>query len=297
MTISSLGYAIIEATDPVAWRRFGSEILGLMPVDSPRDGGVRLRLDERPFRFAVVPGKQDRFVAAGWELPGQDAFEACLETLSRAGVAIERASKEDAVDRCVTALARCQDPCGNRLELYYGRLYDYTPFVSPVGISGFVTGNMGFGHVVLPAPDVAACRSFYTTVLGFKDTDEMRVYFKGGPDDPGLGLYFMHCDNPRHHSLALFEAPHPSGLIHLMIEATKLDDVGYALDRCMANKVPITSTLGRHSNDRMVSFYLKTPGGFDVEFGWDGWQVDWETYQPTFSMIPSLWGHRWGGGQ
>ena len=54
---------------------------------------------------------------------------------------------------------------------------------------------------------------------------------------------------------------------------------------------PVSITLGRHSNDRMVSFYVRTPSGFDVEFGWDGWQVDWSNYVPTRSEIFSLWGH------
>ena len=27
------------------------------------------------------------------------------------------------------------------------------------------------------------------------------------------------------------------------------------------------STLGRHSNDQMVSFYMSTPSGFEVEYG------------------------------
>lgn len=26
--------------------------------------------------------------------------------------------------------------------------------------------------------------------------------------------------------------------------------------------------LGKHTNDHMVSFYLRTPSGFNVEYGW-----------------------------
>lgn len=289
MTISSCGYAIIEATDPAAWRSFGADVLGLMPVDT-KDGGVRFRMDDRPFRLAIVPGQQDRFLATGWELSGKAAFETCLETLAKAGVEITRGTKAEAADRAVRELARCQDPSGNRLELYHGRVLDYGQFVSPAGVTGFVTEGMGFGHVVLPAPQVEACRNFYIELLGFADTDEMRVPI-GVPDHPGLALYFLHCDNPRHHSLALFEAEIPTGLVHLMIEARTLDDVGRAIDRCKQHGAPVSITLGRHSNDRMVSFYLRTPAGFDIEYGWDGWQVDWENYIPTKSEIFSLWGH------
>jgi 3,4-dihydroxy-9,10-secoandrosta-1,3,5(10)-triene-9,17-dione 4,5-dioxygenase len=289
MTTSSLGYTIIEATDIAAWRKFGADVLGLMATDAP-DGGLRLRMDHRPFRIAIVPAKEDRFVVSGWELPNVEAYEACLESLTGACVAVERGTKDDAADRKVRELARCKDPSGNNLEIYHGRVYDYAPFISPVGVSGFVTGNMGLGHVVLPAPKVEETRSFYKTHLGFGDTDEMRVPI-GVPDHPGLALYFMHCDNPRHHSLALFEAEIPGGLVHLMLEVNKFDDLGRCIDRCKKNGTPISINMGRHSNDLMVSTYIKSPSGFDIEYGWDAWQVDWSTYIPTKSEIFSLWGH------
>jgi 3,4-dihydroxy-9,10-secoandrosta-1,3,5(10)-triene-9,17-dione 4,5-dioxygenase len=289
MTVSSLGYSIIEATDIAAWRKFGTEVLGLMAVDAP-DGGVRFRMDERPFRLAVVPGAADRFVAAGWELPSVEAYDATLKALREAGVAVEAASAAEAADRKVRGFSRCKDPSGNGLEIYHGRVYDYAPFISPLGVSGFVTGNMGLGHVVLPAPKVEETRAFYKTHLGFGDTDEMRVPI-GVPEHPGLALYFLHCDNPRHHSLALFEADIPGGLVHVMIEVEQFDDLGRCIDRCRKGGAPIAINLGRHSNDLMVSAYIKTPSGFDVEYGWDGWQVDWSDYVPTKSEIFSLWGH------
>lgn len=288
MGVASLGYVLIESKDPAAWRKFGAEVLGLMPVDAA--DGVRFRMDERPFRIAVRSAEEDRFVAAGWELPNEESYNACLAALEGAGFGVEHGSKAEAADRKVRALAHCKDPSGNRMELFHGRTYDYAPFISPVGVTGFLTGNMGLGHVVLPAPKIEETRSFYKNFLGFGDTDEMRVPI-GVPDHPGLALYFLHCDNPRHHSLALFEADIPSGLVHVMIEVAKLDDLGYCIDRCKRGGAPIAINLGRHSNDRMVSAYIKTPSGFDVEYGWDGWQVDWSDYVPTKSEIFSLWGH------
>ena len=70
-----------------------------------------------------------------------------------------------------------------------------------------------------------------------------------------------------------------------------IDEVGYCLDRVLARDIPVTSTLGRHTNDRMLSFYMATPGGFALEYGCDGLQMDWEGYTPTVSTRPSLWGH------
>ena len=48
---------------------------------------------------------------------------------------------------------------------------------------------------------------------------------------PPARVIFMHADNPRQHSLALFNHPHPAGVIHLMVEVSTLDEVGSALDR------------------------------------------------------------------
>ena len=41
----------------------------------------------------------------------------------------------------------------------------------------------------------------------------------------------------------------------------------------MRRKVKMSATLGRHVNDKMLSFYMKTPGGFDIEFGCEGLEV------------------------
>jgi 3,4-dihydroxy-9,10-secoandrosta-1,3,5(10)-triene-9,17-dione 4,5-dioxygenase len=122
----------------------------------------------------------------------------------------------------------------------------------------------------------------------------MHFHFSPDPKDPGQGLHFMHVDNPRHHSLALYEDPNdnPSGCVHAMVEVTDVDEVGYCLDRVNAAGIPVVSSLGRHTNDRMLSFYMATPAGFAMEFGCEGLQMDWDGYTPTVSTLPSLWGHK-----
>jgi 3,4-dihydroxy-9,10-secoandrosta-1,3,5(10)-triene-9,17-dione 4,5-dioxygenase len=41
----------------------------------------------------------------------------------------------------------------------------------------------------------------------------------------------------------------------------------------------------------MLSFYMKTPGGFDVEFGCEGLQVEDHDWVARESTAVSLWGH------
>ena len=300
MNIKSLGYLWIESTDVSKWRDFGCNILGLMPSPGmPEDGNVYLKMDARPYRLAIFPGQRDRLAWAGWELDGAAAFEAAQAELKAAGVVFELGSEAEAAARRVRALLRLVDPGGAQLELYHGAELDYLKFVSPQGIADFETGfngDMGLGHVVLPTRKLRETWHFYRDVLGFGEVDYMEFHFSPDPADPGQGLHFLHVDNPRHHSLALFEDPqdHPAGCVHAMLEVRSIDEVGYCMDRVQAAGIPIVSTLGRHTNDRMLSFYMATPAGFAMEFGCDGLKMDWSRYTPTVSSLPSIWGHKFG---
>jgi 3,4-dihydroxy-9,10-secoandrosta-1,3,5(10)-triene-9,17-dione 4,5-dioxygenase len=294
MTVSSLGYVIIETTDVEKWRHFAEYVLGLMSGPATSDGCVTFRIDGRPFRIAVRKASVDRFVSCGWEFRDFAALDRCIQNLREASVAVRLGTAAEAAARYAKKIAYCFDPSGNQLDLYVGRAYDHVPFASPYGLSGFVASEQGMGHAVLPAPDLEVTRAFYKAHLGFGDTDEMWLD-TGNPADPRLGIYFMHAANPRHHSLALMGGAAPSGCVHVMLEAQTLDDVGRALDRCIANGAPITSSFGKHSNDFMLSFYVQTPGGFDLEFGCHGLQPDWTTWVPTQSLVADLWGHRWMG--
>lgn len=299
MAVKSLGYVIVEATDLLAWRDFACGITGLMEAKTDRDDVALFRMDDRPFRLWVQKGERNAFVAPGWEFSSQEDYESALSALEAAGRPVERADIMEARARQVYALARSSDPAGNAMELYYGRFVDYETFNSPAGVSRFVTGPngaMGMGHVVLTAPNFDETHAFYKNVLGFGDTDLGRFYLNGGgPDDAGLGFVFLHC-NSRHHSLALGQMPeNPNGAVHMMLEVGTLEDVGRAYDRVLKSngKVPLSATLGRHVNDKMTSFYMQTPGGFDIEYGWNGLVIDPESWVPTTSLKVSDWGHKW----
>jgi hypothetical protein len=79
---------------------------------------------------------------------------------------------------------------------------------------------------------------------------------------------------------------------HFMLEVNSIDDVGAALDLASKAGVPVVSTLGRHSNDQMMSFYMSTPSGFEVEYGWGGRLVDDATWQVQRHDRGTLWGHK-----
>jgi hypothetical protein len=73
---------------------------------------------------------------------------------------------------------------------------------------------------------------------------------------PPGSLYFMHV-NTRHHSLAIAHGPR-NRMHHLMMEFYSLDDVGQSYDIAQRED-RVTVKFGRHPNDFMTSFYMRTP--------------------------------------
>ena len=280
MDIRGLGYIGIDVADIESWRDY-AELKGTMVV--PADDGFRMKIDERPFRVVVRSADGSEGLGfAGWELPDATALEASAAKLDKAGCTTEVASVAECADRRVRGLIRTTDPSGVITELFHGPIHDHELFVSPAGVSGFVTGPQGMGHIVLGTPRMAECVDFYTNLLGFRVSD----YWKPGDDD----VVFMRC-NPRHHSLALVAAPE-AALYHFMLEARTLDDVGYTLDRHHDTGTAVSMGIGKHTNDHMVSFYSRSPSGFDVEFGCGGRLVDEASWTVTQITKPSFWGHR-----
>ena len=173
------------------------------------------------------------------------------------------------------------DPAGNRLELFHGAEIATEPFKPGRNISGFRTGPLGMGHVVMHFERIAEVMKFYQEVLEFKVSDYWLRPFPA---------YFFHV-NPRHHSIAFVE----SGINmvhHMMVELYSFDDVGQGYDLALGDPEHIGVTLGRHSGDFVTSFYTWNPSGFLVEYGWGGQLIDDSTWKPFERKFgPSLWGH------
>ena len=281
--IAALGYLGLRGSIE-EWQHLAG-LIGLQ--EAPRSSGeeVRFRIDERAWRLAVAAG--DRGVAyMGWEVASRGALGRVADRLAAAGYLV-KTDAELARVRGVLDLFTCRDPSGFHLEFFYGPEVSNTPFLSPLGAS-FVTSaggtTLGLGHVVLLVDDAQATTDFYMDVLGFLPSDSII----NGP----MGATFAHT-NPRHHSLAFAEAPDgmASGLDHFMLEVDDLDQVGGALDRVTEAGVPVTVTLGKHTNDWMTSFYLRTPSACDLEYGVGGRLVD-DSWSPAWFRSPSIWGHR-----
>lgn len=285
--IENLAYVGFGVADPDAWSRFATDVLGLMTDTSPA-GKRRFRVDSLAWRIALEEGPDD-IVYAGYELADAAMLDTARDRLAEADVPVEEADRALLLERGVTGLIACTDPDGLRVELFYGPTErQERPFTSPTGISGFVTAEQGLGHIVLGTRDMAATKRFYCDLLGFRLSDIIRMQVS---PEHGLDLEFYHC-NARHHTLAVVPAPTPKRIHHFMLQANTLDEVGFTLDRAEKAGTPIAQTLGRHTNDRMVSFYAHTPAGFEVEFGWGADEVDENTWRVSRHEKMSSWGHK-----
>lgn len=291
MGIENLGYVRLQATDPGGWAAFAENVLGFGIADHEDGKGSKyLRMDDTPFRYIIEQGSEDRLVSSGLQLASGEAFNEQIAKLEAAGVTVEKGSEEEAARRAVTEFASCHDPSGNLVEIYHGR-HAGPPFTPNQNIERFVTGEMGLGHMVIPAPENQATEEFYTSLLGFGVSDDLTLPppAEGAPDQR---ILFMHADNPRHHTIGLYNFPSPVGVIHLMVEVGTIDEVGYCMDRVKEAGLHIFASLGRHSNDEMVSFYFFAPGGIGIEVGYDGKQVaDWSQFTPTKTTSGDHWGH------
>jgi 3,4-dihydroxy-9,10-secoandrosta-1,3,5(10)-triene-9,17-dione 4,5-dioxygenase len=289
--LKSLGYVKVQSSDLPRWRRFAFDVLGFAEGSGPDEDALYLRMDERAARIIVVPGDTDKVVTVGWEVRDHAALDRVKSALDAAGVAVKELSLHEADARRVEEVIAFDDPAGTSVEVFHGAALDHSPVVTPFGAT-FVTGDQGLGHVVLPAIDVTGLCEFYTDVLGFVSRGAFRV-----PTPPEFGavrVRFLGI-NQRHHSLAICPAMtiRDPGLIHLMVEVDSLDAVGQALDRVNKDGFQLSSTLGRHTNDKMVSFYVRAPGDWDIEFGTEGMRVDETCYTAEEITADSYWGHEW----
>ncbi|HQR02772.1 MAG: VOC family protein [Proteobacteria bacterium] len=306
MSVSALGYIGIGAHAPEQWLQYGTRILGMMPArawpgeswgmpgdpDNPGpasqgsgigpDGSVYLKLDDHQWRVAVHPGAEGlRYL--GFDAGDEEGFRTTLERLKTTGAPVRNGTPAEAAARSVRHLAHSRDPMGNAIEIYVGPTRDYR-FHSPLGIS-FVAGKVGFGHVNLFVDDIDTTYEYYTRALGMRLSDYLVINAEAG-----MSIQFLHC-NQRHHSVGMVKVGDIRGLHHVMFEVTGIDQVGCIMDRVQKAGMTITSTLGRHTNDHMLSFYMRGPSGFDVEIGCDPVQID-EHWVPNQFCEGDVWGHK-----
>ena len=285
-----VAYIGLEVPEPDSLNAFFGDVIGLEPGEGGDPSEPRWRNDDRVHRVIVQRGPGNDAAFVGFEATSDEAFERVVERLAVAGHRPEAGSDGELRSRRVDRLVRTVAPWGVPVEVVLGLASASSPYRSDLMPGGFLTGGVGFGHVVFAATAFDESHDFLTGGLGMAQSDWLEMELGPGIE---LEVRFYHC-NERHHSVALAKAPFdmPQKLHHIMFEANFRDDVGRAFDRVWATDLAIANGLGRHENDGMFSFYVASPAGFQVEVGYGGRRVaePWADDR-RYDRI-SLWGHQ-----
>jgi 3,4-dihydroxy-9,10-secoandrosta-1,3,5(10)-triene-9,17-dione 4,5-dioxygenase len=280
VAVHSLGYVRIQSPQVERWRSFAADVVGLMPVDGPEVDAAHFRVDHYPPRLVILPAAAPGLQAVGFEVRDRRELARLSDAVGAAGILVTEGTPEECAARRITGMARFTDPGGAPVELFFGPVLDHVPLRTPFG-TDFVTGAGGMGHLVYGSPTGRAAADFYFDVLGFLERNSMST---------PLGEMWFMSPNHRHHTLGILASDVPFQFFHLCFEVATIDDVGLALDRVRANGGHLMQSLGRHTNDRMISFYVYTPDFSAVELGWGGPPVTSD--EPTYAITQAaFWGH------
>lgn len=289
MAVSSLAYVGFNVADMPRWHALLSGVYGAQRVQD--EGGVsKYRVDSFEHRITLEEASNESVGFVGWELEDQAALEALAAKLKAAGVAVEQGSKALCAERNYSHIYTYTDPhLMVPAEIATGPLITDATFTPARDIAPLnVNQEVGLGHLVFWVGDLEKAAAFYKDVLGFKTSDTM-----AWDDNDAV---FMHC-NKRHHTIALMAAApgrEAGKLGHLMLESTAQDDVGAGYDLARDAGFTIMLEPGKHTNDLMQSFYLETPSGFWMEYGFGGRLIEGEWTVEHYDA-PMLWGHRMVG--
>ncbi len=261
--VTELGYVGVGVSDLAAWRQFAGEILGLEVVMDDDSGCCYLRNDYWHHRFVLYPDGSDDLAFLGLRVAGPVEFAAMQEQLRAAGIAFRVGAAAEAEERRVLEVMKLEDPDGNPIEIFHGPLVHYhRPFYPGRGMHGrFVTGSGGCGHSLIRQRDMEAGTRFYRA-LGMRGSVEYKLQLGEIRAEP----VFMHCGT-RDHAIAFGVGAPDRRLNHIMLEVDNHDDVGLTYDRVRDAGIDVPIDLGKHSNDHMFSFYMRSPSGFMIEYG------------------------------
>jgi catechol 2,3-dioxygenase-like lactoylglutathione lyase family enzyme len=269
--IVSLTDVTIGTADPGAWASLGRRLLGAEVVANGRTVSIVFTTGKA---LEIREGAPGALLRIGWSVRDAGGLSRISERAEALRPELELSPFRLRADDIFPAMTTI-DPDGVVVDM------------GTEGVAADVrAGGPELGHVVMGTADLRRALRFYMDVLGLRISDHVRIPLKSGGATSGT---FLRAADRRHHSLALIDTT--PGLRHVMVELPDLDAVGTVLDQCDRDGT-VTRTIGRHTNDAMVSFYLRGPDGVEIEVGCGGFFVDEDAWELTTHERPSVWGHR-----
>lgn len=285
----SMGYAVVETSHLEQWSVLLRDGIGLYVKQE--SNALRCRLDDHECRLLVKTGKAENAVALGIELADDKSLQIVLNRLKAAKISVAEHSGSEAALRGVSRFWAFKGPKGLTIECYVNPIRAAS---SPEMLCrGFVTGEQGFGHVAMVSKRPAEVFAFWQHIFDIRHTDDVEEYRSGAK----LHFQFLRF-NKRHHSIAIASTPAVpldptrTSIQHLEVQMSDLNDVTLAYERCKSLGFQISMSVGQHANDRAVSFYVRTPSGFDIECGWNPLTVEEDGWSGKVWNTSSIWGHQ-----
>jgi 2,3-dihydroxybiphenyl 1,2-dioxygenase len=277
--IHALSYVVVHTPRMAQWLAMAGPHIGLQAEIIEPGRSARLRADEKIQRLLLLD-RPEWAMYMGFEVQDAADLSRTAKNLEAAGYPVTWGDAQAKHLRGVENFFHFTDPDGYLIEVACGLGNAATSFKPGRPLGGFRMGELGLGHVALITGHFEEMCRIFKEVLGFKVSDRAHAPFR---------VEFLHV-NPRHHTLGIADTGGPAKVYHLMLEYNDFDDLGRAHDQALEHPESIGVTFGRHINDHMTSFYLKTPDGWMIELGWGGRTVgpDWEV-EELKGM--SLWGH------
>lgn len=285
-----IGYLVVESDRLDDWRQFGEDALGMELAH--RDARLlALRMDQHERRLIVQAGGAEDVIAIGLQLRDQSALGEVLARLRRRQIDVIQSTPEQARERGVAGFWQCTGPKGLRIELFTTPLLNDAPL--HMRTSAFVTGESGMGHVAITSRMPEAMLAFWHEIFDARHSDDIVARISGLT----LDIRFLRL-NQRHHSIAVACTrgrrmdPIRTRIQHFNVQAATLDDLTAAYVRCRELGYSIALGMGQHTNDKELSFYVRTPSGFEIEFGWQPIVVVEHDWRPSVHQGISIWGHQ-----
>jgi 2,3-dihydroxybiphenyl 1,2-dioxygenase len=284
-----LGYMFVESPHLSDWKRLAADGIG-MAVAAESPDLIALRTDAHARRL-IVSKKSREDVTLGWEVDGPAALQIILQRLSARRISIEEIAGDEAATRGVKRLWRFIGPKRQCFELFTEPVTETNE--PKVRTTGFVTGERGLGHVAITSRKPQAMVAFWREIFDAKVSDYIEDRISG----VNLRITFLRV-NSRHHSIAIAGTkglamdPFTTKIQHVEMQVETLDDVSTAFTRCRELGFKIAMSVGQHTNDRDVSFYVVTPSGFYFELGWSSSEAESENWPVVVHDGISVWGHK-----
>jgi catechol 2,3-dioxygenase len=275
MGILRLGHVDVTVTDLDLATAYYTEVMGMIVVERDAES-VYLKcwdeVDHHSLRLVYAP--RVGFDLMTFKVEQEDDLSDLENAVARYGFPVQRISKGESVGQGESI--RFATPSGHTMELVHdvekvGRLL---PKVNP---APFVTGVPGIApprmdHLLITAEEVGDATTFYTSVLGFRVTEQLL-------DGNGhqIGTWMERSFSP--HDLAVVAGPN-GGLHHFAFWLDDWESVRKAADTLAYNGIQIDVGPTRHGVTRGSTIYFFDPLGTRNEVFTGGYRPD-----PDFPTI------------